>query len=410
MTRIRALLEVVNPAGWAVLALGALAAAGLGLTHWRELAVLAAACAVLVTMALPFLVGRTRLAVRLTLDPSRVTAGGTVAAAVEVRNLSGRRSWPLPLELPVGPALHRFTLPALGPSSGSPSSGSPVPGSAAAHVEPFTIRAERRGVIEVGPVLTRRGDPLGLFSRDLARTGVHEILVRPSLVPLEQLGAGLLRDLEGVTTEAVTHSDLAFHALREYAPGDDLRHVHWRSSARAMSATGENQLLVRQYLDTRRSHVSVVVDDDARAWASEDDFETAMSVAASIVVRAAVDEMETSFFCGPVAATRVDGQRTLDAVCRAGLARTPAAQGVSATAATAARTAPDTSLLLCVSGTGTPFSEVQRALTAFSPEVRRIAVVVDPSAPSRVGDAAGLGVVHLRARDDLPGLLRWSLR
>ena len=55
-------------------------------------------------------------------------------------------------------------------------------------------------------------------------------------------------------------SDLAFHALREYVPGDDLRHVHWRSSARA------GELLVRQYHDTRRNHATVVVDADPAAY------------------------------------------------------------------------------------------------------------------------------------------------
>ena len=42
-------------------------------------------------------------------------------------------------------------------------------------------------------------------------------------------------DLEGVPSDQLSMSDLAFHALREYVPGDDLRHVHWRSSAKADS-------------------------------------------------------------------------------------------------------------------------------------------------------------------------------
>ena len=75
------------------------------------------------------------------------------------------------------------------------------------------MRTERRGVIAVGPATTRRGDPLSLFSRDVTWTDVAEILVRPPMVPLDSLGAGLLRDLEGVPTDAVSQSDLAFHAL-----------------------------------------------------------------------------------------------------------------------------------------------------------------------------------------------------
>ena len=60
-------------------------------------------------------------------------------------------------------------------------------------------------------------------------------------------------------------SDLAFHALREYQPGDDRRYVHWRSSAK------HGRLLVRQFLDTRRSHLAVVVDTDPGYAGGEDD-------------------------------------------------------------------------------------------------------------------------------------------
>ena len=67
---------------------------------------------------------------------------------------------------------------------------------------------------------------------------------------------GVIRDQEGTPSDEISMSDLAFHALREYVPGDELRHVHWRSSAKA------NKLQIRQYHDTRRSHLTVVLDDD----------------------------------------------------------------------------------------------------------------------------------------------------
>jgi uncharacterized protein (DUF58 family) len=226
------------------------------------------------------------------------------------------------------------------------------------------------------------------------------------MVPLDALGAGLLRDLEGVTTDSMSQSDLAFHALREYVPGDDLRHVHWRSSARAMAAAGESQLLVRQYLDTRRSHATIVVDDHPGSWPDPEDFETAMSVAASIVRQAVLDEFETSFACGDQATSGADGNLTLDAICRAGTGRA----GLVDTATRAATAATDTSLLFLVTGAGAGFESLLRASAAFPPEVSRQAVIVDPSATSTVTETAGLTVLRLADRDDLGSLLLWSMK
>ena len=47
---------------------------------------------------------------------------------------------------------------------------------------------------------------------------------------------------------------LAFHALREYVPGDELRHVHWRASAHA------GKLIVKQHVDTAHASLAVVLD------------------------------------------------------------------------------------------------------------------------------------------------------
>lgn len=385
-------LRVVRPLGWAVLAVGAGAAYLAALADWREMVVLALACALLLLMAAPFLLGRTDVAVDLRLEPDRVSAGESVAAGVVVHNTATTRLLPTTLEVAVGSSVHRYGVGALPPG--------------ARHEETFTIRTERRGAIQVGPALTRRGDALGLFSRDVVWTPMREVLVRPPMTSLESLGAGLLRDLEGVSTDAVSQSDLAFHALREYVPGDDLRHVHWRSSAKAMASSGESELLVRQYLDTRRSHAVVVVDDRAEAWADPDDFETAMSAAASLIVRAILDEFEVTFVCGERASSGSDGHLALDAVCRAETGE----MGLVAGTRRAAAIAPDASLVLLVGGSQTEFRDLLRSAAAFGPQVRRIAILVQPDGRSRVTETGGVQVLHLEDLADLGGLLRWSVR
>ena len=390
--RLNEALEVVKPIGWLVLMLGLGALVVATFTLWRELAVLGMACLVLLALALPFLLGRTSVSVDLRLQPERVAAGESVAAGVLVVNRASSRLVPTTLEVPVGSAIHRYGVSSLAPG--------------ATHEESFTIRTERRGVIPVGPAMTRRGDPIGIFSRDVVWTPVREVLVRPPLLPMESLGAGLMRDLEGVSTDAVSQSDLAFHALREYVPGDDLRHIHWRSSAKVMASTGESSLLVRQYLDTRRSHATIVVDDRLSAWGDPEDFETAMAVAASIAVRAVLDEFDVSFVCGSHASSGTDGHLALDAVCRADFGR----RGLIESGRQASALALDTSVAFFVGGNRSEFTDILRAAAAFPPEVKRFGIVVDPEGTSRVTEAGGLAVLHLAAKEDLGGLLRWSVR
>src|SRR5690606_25353628 len=139
------------------------------------------------------------------------------------------------------------------------------------HEELFSVPTTRRAVIPAGPARSIRGDELGILRRTVRWTGVIDLFVHPRTVRLESSAAGLLRDLEGVTTAKITDHALAFHALRPYEPGDDLRHVHWKTTAR----TGT--LMVRQFEETRRSQITVVHTLDRSRYRNEDEFELSIS-------------------------------------------------------------------------------------------------------------------------------------
>ena len=119
--------------------------------------------------------------------------------------------------------------------------------------QPLEIPALRRGIVTVGPATTVRSDPIGLLRREHAFEDVHELYVHPRTTALPSTSAGLIRDLEGNPTRRLVDADMSFHAIREYAPGDSRRQIHWKSTAK----TG--QLMVRQYEESRRSRMAVVL-------------------------------------------------------------------------------------------------------------------------------------------------------
>ncbi len=375
-------LRWVSPLGWTVLGVGLLAWWLTARFAWAELAMVAAACLVLVGACLLLALDRARVRIHADVEPGRVAVGDPATGRIAVTNSSRRAMLPLLVELPVGRTAARFTLPALAPGR--------------THEELFVVPTHQRGVVPVGPATTVHGDPLGLVRRTIAWTERTELVVHPRTISLDGLGAGLLRDLEGEVTPDLSMSDLAFHALREYQPGDDRRYVHWRSSAK------HGRLLVRQFLDTRRSHLAVVVDTAPEVYANaEDDVEVAISCAASLAVRSILDEQDTTVVCHGESASRTTAPLTLDALSRAEVGPLD----LYASVGQAAALAPDASIAVLVTGVERAFIQVQRTLDQFEPEVVKVALVVDPEVPVGVRRLGSIVILHVRELTDVRRVL-----
>jgi uncharacterized protein (DUF58 family) len=162
----------------------------------------------------------------------------------------------------------RFLVPPLGPGAVARAA--------------YRIPTRRRGRYRVGPLSVSATDPFGLARRALPSVADTEVLVRPrihDIVAPVAVGSRVAgdHDLPGARAMA---SDLGddFFALREYELGDDLRRVHWRSTAR----TGE--LMIRQNDARWRSRAAVVLDAHPDGHDRES-FEVAVEAVASIVAR-----------------------------------------------------------------------------------------------------------------------------
>lgn len=386
--RSQAVMAPVTPLGWTVLLAAAcswLVGSTLG---WVEAMYLSAACALMFTLSTLLTLGRTLLEIVVEVEPRRVIVGEAAAGRVQVTNISHTPLLPIALELPIGVSEARFSVPPL--ASGK------------THDEVFIIPTAHRGVIAVGPASTVRGDPFGLMGRAVKWTGVTEVFVHPITVPLESLGSGLLRDLEGQTTNDISMSDLAFHTLREYAPGDDRRYIHWRSSAKVAASQPGGKFLVRQFLDTRRSHLAVVVDTNLGSYADADDFETAISVGASVAARTIRDEMDTTLVIGRHVANKAALHLALDTFSRAQTDDTSLVTG----ATKAVRIAPETSVALIVTGSAPPFGDLQRVAAQYGPEVNVVVIRVNAQTSPGISGAGRFKVLTLTGLKDLSTLLR----
>nr|WP_308129510.1 DUF58 domain-containing protein [Actinoplanes polyasparticus] len=260
----------------------AAAAAGLLVAGFRygypDLAMLGAAAGVALVCAVGFASWRPRLGVERVAEPDRVARGEAARMTLTVRNTSRLRAANLVASDRCGSRAVPVPLLRLRPGRDT-TVGYPVPTS-------------RRGIVPIGPLRVTRGDPLGLVT--LARTygGLAEVWVHPRIHLLRAVPAGMARSLDG-RIDKVPHGTITFDTLREYVIGDELRRVHWRSSAKV------GELMVREQLDTSEPTIVVLLDDRAAAHpelrdGTAESFEAACEAAASIVAAAVREDIPVS--------------------------------------------------------------------------------------------------------------------
>ena len=258
---LKALVGAVTPTGWAVITLALVGLALAVVFQWVEALACALAGVVALLLAAMRVAWRPPHVVSIRVPNERIVAGQTAVGEISVRNERARSVRSGIIELPIGTGTGEFVVPPLG-----------------AHEnwdEMFLISSRHRGLINVGPARAVRSDALGLLRR--VRMWDEPVLlhVHPRTVRVPFDATGFQLDVEGVSTGKLSSSDVSFHALRDYEPGDDRRAVHWQSTARL------GKLIVRQYEETHRSHHVIVLDTSRDAW-DHDTFETAVSVAGSL--------------------------------------------------------------------------------------------------------------------------------
>jgi len=149
-----------------------------------------------------------------------------------------------------------------------------------------TLPTPRRGVLTAGPLWATTTDPLGWWRRQEPTHSTATLLVRPTVHPLPStaVGAGPLRSPRGSRGIGQGGSvDDELVGLRPYVRGDDLRLIHWRTSARR-----NHPHVVQVEPPAQAPAVAVVLDTSSGACTAEA-FERAVEAAASVLDRTAAD-------------------------------------------------------------------------------------------------------------------------
>lgn len=353
------------------------------LLGYRELVAIGLAGIAAVAVCAAWAVSTPRLAVDRAVQPARVRRGEAAVSVVDVLVLS-RTARTLQVVDVVG-----------GPD------GQPVE-----PVEPtlVTVRpglptrirlglpTARRGVFQVGPLRLGRADPLGMWTVLRPVGTADQLTVWPAWHALTRSAVGRTAQLGGARDLSNTDV-LSFHTMREYVPGDDLRHVHWRTTARVgtmMVRTHEGATVARQVL---------LLDDRHRSYVDADDFETAIEVAASVVVSTASEGLRLvlAFATDPARARPVGS--TVAALDLLASARLSAVRVDDEHVEAALRRYPGGDSLLVVTGARAEADFADRLSTVYR---STSTVVVDPEprpdaprVPGRVRAASAARLVAL---------------
>jgi uncharacterized protein (DUF58 family) len=209
-----------------------------------------------------------RLEVVRTLQPDKVHAGQASRVEVSVRNRGRRRTPVLRLRDGVsGTAGAEMLVAPLEPAGRVRAT--------------YRLPTRSRGIVTVGPLDVELGDPFGLTEVAVTAAAPSTLVVYPAVDDISAASRSDGVDPHGWRTPGLQTGGDEFHSLRPYVIGDDLRRVHWPSTAR------RDELTVRQHERHQQGRTTVLL-DTRRAVHSDETFERGVSAAASLLLAATV--------------------------------------------------------------------------------------------------------------------------
>ncbi|HWL66532.1 MAG TPA: DUF58 domain-containing protein [Actinomycetota bacterium] len=216
-------------------------------------------------------ISRHDLAVHRQIAPQRARAHHPVTITLSIENFGRGRAPLIMLEDRLPPGLAgraRFLLPSL--ESGGKREA------------PITVRPEQRGRYKVGPLEVEAADPFGLARVRSVALGTSEFVVHPRIESLVMpRDSGERRSTARATTRHATGPrGEDFYTIREYVEGDDLRKIHWASTAKRAKA------MIRHEETPWQTRATIVLDDRRLPYGGFSEhisFERAVSAAASLV-------------------------------------------------------------------------------------------------------------------------------
>jgi uncharacterized protein (DUF58 family) len=355
--------------GWLVGGTGsALVLAGLAFGA-RPLQQLGFALMVLLVLAVAVVrLGKHDLSVERAVTPEKARAEQELTVVVTLQNRGAGSAPLLLIEDHLPPRLtgrSRFTLNGIEPEGRRDLS--------------YTVRPHRRGRYEIGPLSLALTDPFGLARVKSEAAALQSVLVHPRTEPLtlprdpgdrRSVQTSAIRQPSGTTGED-------FFALREYVQGDDLRKVHWPSTAK------RGKVMIRQEETPWHTKATILLDDRASAHSKGDpsSFERAVETAASALQLYNSAGYGVRFSAAhhqgfPSGRGEAHLHRCLDLLATLGMTKGEHGQLVARLIDIEARGAAEESLVLV---TGTVTNDVAAALARIGRLFKQIVVVSFPA-------------------------------
>lgn len=225
----------------------------------------------------------------------------------------------------------------------------------------YRVTCRPRGVYRVGPTEVRSGDPFDLAQMRIGTGPVDRIVVYPAIESLS--GFPIVRGqdpaMQASRPEHARRGGEDFYTLREYQRGDDLRRVHWPSSAKT------DELMIRQLETPWQSRALVLLDVRSASYESSAAFEKAVSGTATIVTHLISSGFDADLWAGD--AEPIDASRYGSAMERLALVKPDPAINIEAVASRIRQKGGGGALVIVTGLADRPLLSVQQLLALDYP-------------------------------------------